>query len=67
MQPKIYGICSKVNQFIYTLVCNYMTNITILAKAVLQIFWLTRLVLYKMSVSEKGNKLTENFLNRFNS
>ena len=67
MQPKIYGICSKVNQFIYTLVCNYMTNITILAKAVLQIFWLTRLVLYKMPVSEKGNKLTENFLNRFNS
>ena len=67
MQPKIYEIISKVNQFINTLVCNYMTNITILAKAVLQIFWLTRLVLYKMPVSEKGNKLTENFLNRFNS
>ena len=24
MQPKIYGIGSKVNQFINTLVCNYM-------------------------------------------
>ena len=37
-QPKIYGIGSKVNHFIYTLVCNYMPNIRILAKAVLQIF-----------------------------
>ena len=37
-QPKIYGIGSKVNQFIYILVCNYMPNIRILAKAVLQIF-----------------------------
>ena len=36
-QPKIYGICSKVNQFIY-LVCNYMPNIRILALAVPQIF-----------------------------
>ena len=26
-----YGICSKVNQFIYTLVCNCMQNIRILA------------------------------------
>ena len=33
-----HGIYSKVNQFIYTLVCNYMPNIRILAKAVLQIF-----------------------------
>ena len=32
------GICSKVNQFIYTLVCNYMPNIKILALVVLQIF-----------------------------
>ena len=32
------GICSKVNQFIHTLVYNYMPNIRILAKAVLQIF-----------------------------
>ena len=37
-QPKIYGIGSKVNQYIYTLVCNYMPNIRILAKAVLQLF-----------------------------
>ena len=33
-----YGICSKVNQFIYTLVCNIIPNIRILAKAVLKIF-----------------------------
>ena len=32
-----YGICSKVYQFIYTLVCNYMPIIRILAKGVLQI------------------------------
>ena len=37
-QPKIYGIDSKANQFIYNLVCNYMPNIRILALAVLQIF-----------------------------
>ena len=37
-QRKIYGIGSKVNQFIYILVCNYMPNIKILALAVLQIF-----------------------------
>ena len=36
-QPKIYGIGSKFNQFINTLVCNYMPNIRILAKAVLMI------------------------------
>ena len=34
-QPKIYGIGSKSNHFIYTLVCNYMPNIRILAKVVL--------------------------------
>ena len=33
--PKIYGIGSKVNQFIYILVCNYMPNIRILSLAVL--------------------------------
>ena len=37
-QPKIYEISSKVNQFIYTLICNSMPNIRILAKAVLQLF-----------------------------
>ena len=33
-QPKIYGIGSKVNQFIYILVRNYMPNIRVLALAV---------------------------------
>ena len=37
-QPEIYIIGSKVNQLIYTLVCNYMPNIRILAKSVLHIF-----------------------------
>ena len=37
-QPTIYGIGSKVNQFIYILVCNYMPNIRMLAKAIFQIF-----------------------------
>ena len=37
-QPKIDGISSKVDQFIYTLVCNYMPNIGILPETVLQIF-----------------------------
>ena len=37
-QPKIDGICSKVNHFIYTLVCNYMPNIGILPETVLQMF-----------------------------
>ena len=36
-QPKIYGIGSKFKQFIYTLVFHYMSNVRILAKAVLQI------------------------------
>ena len=31
-------ICSKVNQFINTLVCNYMPDIRMLVKAVLKIF-----------------------------
>ena len=33
-----HGIRSKVTHFIYTLVCNFMPNIRIIAKAVLQIF-----------------------------
>ena len=37
-QLEIYGIGSKVNQFIYTLVWNSLRNIRILAKAVLKIF-----------------------------
>ena len=37
-QPKIYRIGSKVNQFIYIIVCNYMPYIRIVALAVLKIF-----------------------------
>ena len=43
-----HGICSKVNQFIYTLVC----SIRILAKVILQIFCSQGC--YKMPVSEQG-------------
>ena len=38
-QPKIDGISSKVYQFIYTLVCNYMPNIGILPETVLHIIY----------------------------
>ena len=48
-----YEICSKVNQFIYTLVCDYMPNITILAKAVLKIF-VHKVVPIQNAMSEKG-------------
>ena len=51
--PKIYGIGSKVNQFIYTLVCNYMSNIRILAKSVLQIFC-SQGCSYTKCLSQKG-------------
>ena len=34
-----YSYSSKVNQFIYILICNYMPNIRILALAGLQIFF----------------------------
>ena len=37
-QPKIDGISSKVIQFIYTLICNYMPNIGILPETFPQIF-----------------------------
>ena len=53
IQPKIYGVGSKVNQFIYTLVCNYMPTIRILAKAVLSYF-VHKIVPIQMPVSEKG-------------
>ena len=49
-----YGLCSKVNQFIYTLVCNYMQNIRILAKAVLQIFCLQGCSYTKACVQKTG-------------
>ena len=67
--PKIYGIGSKVNQFIYTLVCNYMymPNIRILAKAVLQLFCSQACSYTKHLCLKRGNKPTENFWNRCKS
>ena len=62
-QPKIYGIGSKDNQFIYTLVCNYMPNIRILAKAVLQIFCSQGCSYTKCLCMKKGNKPIEIFRN----
>ena len=53
-QPKIYGIVSKVHQFMYTLVCNYMPNIRILAKAVLPLFCSQCCSICTMPVSDKG-------------
>ena len=58
---EIYRICSKVNQFIYTLICNYMPNITIQAKAVLQIFCSQGCSYTKSLCLKKGNKPTEIF------
>ena len=66
-QPKSYGICSKVNQFIYTLVCNSMPNIRILAKAVLQIFCSQGCSYTKCLCPKKGNNSTENLRNKFES
>ena len=66
-QPKIYRISSKVNQFIYTLVCNYMPNIRILAKAVLQIFCSKCCSYTKCLCPKKGNNSTENLRNMFKS
>ena len=62
-----YEICSKVNQFIYTLVCNYMPNIRILAKAVLKIFCSQGCSYTKCLCPKKGNNSTENLRNRFKS
>ena len=53
-QPKIYGIASKVNQVIHTLVCNYMPNIKILTNEVFSEILFTSLFPYKMPVFEKG-------------
>ena len=60
-----YGICSKVIQFIYTLVCNYMPNIRILARAVLQIFCSQGCSYTKCLCLKKGSTSTENLPNRF--
>ena len=53
-QPKIYGIGSKVNQFIYTLVCIYMRNIRILAKAVFRYFVHKVLPIQNANVRKRG-------------
>ena len=58
---KFYGIDSKVNQFIYTLVCTYMPNIRILAKAVLQIFCSKVVTIQNALCPKKGNKPIEIF------
>ena len=55
-----HGIRSKVNQFIYTLVCNYMPNIRILVKAVLKIFCSQGCSYTKCICPKKGNNSTEN-------
>ena len=58
---------SKVNQFIFTLVCNYMQNIRILAKAVLQIFCSQGCSYTKCLCPKKANNSAENLWNRFKS
>ena len=45
-QLKIYGISSKVYQFIYILICNYMQNIRILALVIFPDILLTRLFIH---------------------
>ena len=54
-QPKIYNICSKVNQLIYTLVETFMTTKRILAYADSgsSDILLTSLFLYQMSMSKQ--------------
>ena len=64
-QPNIFGIGSKVNQFIYTLVCYYMPNIRILAKLVLQIFCSQCCSYTKCLCLKKGSNSTKSLLNRF--
>ena len=60
-----YGIGLKVNQFINTLVCNYMPNTRILAKAVLQIFCSQGCSYTKCLCPKKECNSTENLRNRF--
>ena len=60
-------ICSKVNQFIYTLVCTYMPNVRILAKAVLQIFCSQGCSYTKCLCPKKGSNSIENLPNRLKS
>ena len=60
-----YGICSKVYQFIYPLVCNYMPIIRILTKAVLQISHSKGCSYTKCLCPKKESNATENLRNRF--
>ena len=57
LHRKIY---SKVNQFIYTLICNYMPNIRMLAKAVLKIFCSQGCSYTKCLCLKKESNATEN-------
>ena len=66
-QPNIYGIGSKVNQFIYTLVCNYKPNIRNIAKAVLQLFCSQGCSYTKYLYLKKGSNSTKQLRNRFKS
>ena len=62
-----HGIYSKVNQLIYTLVSNFMPNITILAKVVLQIFRSQGCSYTKCMCPENWSNSTENSWNMFKS
>ena len=62
-----YGICSKVYQFIYTLVCNYMPIMRILAKTVLQISRSKRCSYTKCLCPKKESNATGSLRNRFKS
>ena len=61
------GICSKVYQFIYTLVCYYMPIMWILAKAVLQISRSKGCSYIKCLCPKKGSTATGNLRNRLKS
>ena len=52
-QPKIYGICSENNQFIYTLVCMYIAKYQDSSQSGSSYILFTRLFLYELPVSEK--------------
>ena len=62
-----YGICSKVYQFIYTLVCNYMPVMRTLAKAVLQISRSKGCSYTKCLCPKKKSNATGNLRNGFKS
>ena len=64
-QPKIFGIDVKVNQFMYTLVSNYIPNTRILAKAFLQIFCSQGYSYTKCLCLKNGSNSTKNLRNGF--